>query len=151
MSVKAMVLEKFGEPQRCYGHCDQPAGMKVLGDNGGVVVAIACARGYVSRVVAYGPGDNASVLKSMVGDALGPGGDLRDEDVRTATRYAWDLGVEGKASGIVFKAAYWTQNYRRTKSRDADRKGLFACGKCSALFTQPVSSSGTLCPACSDS
>jgi hypothetical protein len=149
MSVRSIILEKFGGPQKCYGHCDQPAGMKVLREDGGVVMAIACTRGYVSRVVAYGSGDNASVVKSMVGGALGPGGDVRDEDIRTATRYAWDLGMEGKASGVVFKGAYWTQNYRRTKSEDAGRKGLFVCGGCSGLFMQPVSSDGTLCPACS--
>jgi hypothetical protein len=149
MSVRSIVLEKFGGPQTCYGHCNQPADMKVLREDGGVVMAIACTKGYVSRVVAYGSGDNASVVKSLVGRALGTGGDVREEDIRTATRYAWDLGMEEKASGVVFKVAYWIQNYRRTKSEDVGRKGLFVCDRCTGLFMQPMSSGATLCPACS--
>jgi hypothetical protein len=142
------VLEKFSEPQKCYGHCDQPARLKILSEGDEVVVVIACPKGYVSRVVAYGLGDNVAAVRSTVERALGPSWDLRDEDFRVATRYAWDLGMEDSAKGVVFKAAYWTQNYGRTKSDAPDMNALFACTKCNSLFSQPVSSVGMSCPAC---
>jgi len=108
-----------------------------------------CAKGYVSKVMAYGLGDNRPVISSLIRGALGSKGDFSDEDVRTATRYAWDMGMEDKARDIVFRVAYWTQNYRRTKSNAANRDGLFACIQCDTLFVQPVSSLKTTCPTCS--
>ena len=149
MDIRPVVMERFAEPQKCHGHCDQPARMRVLKEDGEVLVATACPKGYVSRVAAYGRGDAANAVRSAVQRALGPGGDLRDEDIRTATRYAWDLGMEGSASGAVFKAAYWTQNYRRTKSEATNREATFACERCGSLFMQRLSSEGTLCASCS--
>ncbi len=149
MSVRSIIAERFAEPSKCHGHCDQPAGLRFLSDGAETVTVTACSKGYVSRVAVYGLGDNAGTLKSLVRSALGPSGDLRDEDVRTATRYAWDLGFQGRTEPVVFRVAYWTQNYRRTKSDDPNRKAVFSCGNCSSLFLQPISSTGVLCPACS--
>jgi len=148
-SLKPIILERFGGARKCSGHCDGPADFRVLSENGELVAATVCAKGYVSRVMAYGLGDTRSALSSLINGALGPEGDFSDEDVRTATRYAWDMGVEDRARDIMFRVAYWTQNYRRTKSEVPDRKALFACTQCNALFIQPVYSPKTVCSACS--
>jgi len=148
MKTDSIIEERFFEPQKC-GHCGALANPRFLRRGNEPVVALACPPGYVSRVIAYSQGDNRSTVRSLVGEALGSGGDLSDEDVRTATRYAWDLGIEDKAEGAVFGAAYWTQNYRRTKSDVPDRNAVFVCGRCGSLFAQPISSSATLCASCS--
>jgi len=147
--LKPIVLERFGGERKCNGHCDQQASLRVMQEDGELVTAIVCARGYVSRVMVYGLRDNGSAMSSLIGSALGPEGDFKDEDVRTATRYAWDMGMEDNARDIVFKVAYWAQNYRRTKTSATDRNGLFACSQCNAFFIQPVSSLITVCSACS--
>ncbi len=150
MSIRSLVLERFSQPQKCHGHCEGPATPHVVRDDGTVtVVATACDKGYVSRVVAYGPKDSSSLLRSLVSKATASGSEVKEEDIRAATRYAWDLGMEGSAKGAVFKASYWTQNYRRTESNDPDRGALFACTTCGSLFMQPLSSGSSLCPACS--
>ena len=148
METDTIIEERFFEPQKC-GHCGAQANPKFLRKGNEPVVTVACPPGYVSRVIAYGPGDNRATVKFLVGGALGSGGDLADEDIRTATRYAWDLGIENRAKGKVFGAAYWNQNYRRTKSDAPNRNAVFSCAKCASLFVQRVSSSGTLCATCS--
>ena len=52
---------------------------------------------------------------------------MREEDVRIASRYPWDLGITTGDGAKSMMVAYWTQNYRRTKSEDADRDALFLC------------------------
>lgn len=150
MTLKPVILGRFGGERKCYGHCDQPASLRILQENGELVMATVCAKGYVSRVMVYGPGDNRTVMKSLIGSALGPKGDFSDEDVRTATRYYWDMGMEkGGDNDILFRVAYWTQNYRRTKNSATDRDGLFTCTQCNTLFVQPISSLKTVCTSCS--
>ena len=148
VETDAIVEERFFEPQKC-GHCGAQANPRFIRRGNEPVVAVACPSGYISKVIAYGTGDNTTTVKSLVGGALGSGGDLSDEDIRSATRYAWDLGMEDKAKGKVFGAAYWNQNYRRTKSDAPNRNALFSCARCGSLFVQPVSSSGVLCAVCS--
>jgi len=145
MSIKSLVLAKFNEPQKCRGHCDRQASARVLREDVSLVVAIACPGGYVTRLMAYGSRDNASALRSLVEQALGQ--DMGDEDIRTATRYAWDMGMQG-GKDVVFKVAYWNQNYGRTKSDDPNRRAVFACASCGSLFLQPLPSLVTKCPAC---
>ncbi len=148
LDLKPIVLRSFGGQRKCYGHCDQPATLRVIAENRVLVTATVCHRGYVSRLVAYGLSDNRRVVSSLVKSALGPKGDFNYEDVRTATRYTWDMGIENRAREIVFRVAYWTQNYRRTKSGAADRNALFTCARCNALFLQPVASLEAVCSAC---
>ncbi len=149
MSTKLIVLEKLSEPQRCHGHCDQSASLRILKEGDTLLAATTCPKGYVSRVMAYGMADNVAALTSLIRGAMGQGGDMREEDVRTATRYAWDLAMEGEAEGPVLRTAYWTQNYRRTKSDAPDRSAIFVCARCNALFLQPVASDRDLCSSCS--
>lgn len=145
MDIMALVVSKFGEPQKCYGHCDKPATLKVLKSDGYLIACQACPAGYVSRVTAYGSGRTLPYLKAYLVDVLGEGADLKDVDLRTATRHPWDLGVPG----AELTASYWTQNYRRTKSDDPNRIGLFVCARCGSPFSQAISSAGTMCSKCS--
>jgi len=139
----------FGEPQKCYGHCDQPASIRFLKEEDGMVIAaMVCHAGYVSRVMAYGRELDLGLLKSFISQSWGGGKTLGDEDLRVATRFAWDLGMEGRGEDVVVRVGYWTQNYRGSKSDDPNRLGLFSCANCSCLFPQPVNSKAVLCTAC---
>jgi len=149
MDLKQIVLERFGGPQKCHGHCNQPASLKILREGEVLVVATVCAEGYVSRLIAYGLGNTGRELGSLVKNAVGPDGDFSDEDIRTATRYTWDMGMEDNGADVMFRVAYWTQNYRRTKSDAPNRLGLFACTKCGALFPRTMVSGKALCSSCS--
>jgi len=124
------------------------AKMKTLREGETTIVGMACPSGYLSRVIAYGTEDGSQSLKRFVTEALGAEDGVKDEDVRTASRYTWDLGMEDGGEVPVFKAAYWTQNYRRTKSEAADRVAIFACANCGSVFKQPYSAKETLCADC---
>jgi len=146
MDLKDLVAQ-FGEPQKCYGHCDQMASPRVLNEDGMLIMGMVCHAGYVSRIIAYSRALDLAAFKSFVSTSLGPSMEVQDEDLRTATRFAWDLGLpEGSAEAL--KAAYWTQNYRGNKKSDPDRPGLFMCSSCGSLFVQPVSNRSVLCKNC---
>lgn len=145
MSVKALVLEKFSDPHKCYGHCDQQATVRILKEDTTVITALDCPSAYVSRIVAYGEEVQVPNFKSFVESALNGSSQVADEDIRTATRYSWDLNVAKQPAGKVLGVAYWVQNYRRSKTDDPNRLALFSCSKCHDLFVQPVSSKETLC------
>lgn len=139
----------FGEPQKCYGHCDQPASMKVLKEEEGVVIAaMVCHAGYVSRVMVYGKELNLGLLKSLVSQAWGGSRTPGDEELRVATRFPWDLGMDERGEGEVIRVGYWTQNYRTSKSEDPNRRGIFSCANCNTLFAQPVTGRAVLCHQC---
>jgi hypothetical protein len=143
------VAAQFDEPQKCYGHCDQPATLKILGEKGGMLLAtMACHAGYVSRIMAYGTQIDLPVFRSFISDSLGGSIRLTDDDLRTATRFSWDLGMSGQGADEVVKVAYWTQNYRGSKSEATDRQALFACANCGSLYIQHVSAKSVLCPNC---
>lgn len=139
------MVSRFSEPQNCYGHCDQPATLKVLESDGDVIACYACPAGYVSRVMVYGGRRTMPHLKAYLLDVLGEGADVKDADLRLATRHSWDLGVPD----AEMVASYWTQNYRRAKSDDPDRIGLFVCAKCGSPFSKPMSSARKTCSGCS--
>lgn len=141
------LVEQFGEPQKCYGHCDQLASPRVLKDDGMLIVGMVCHAGYVSRIIAYSRELDLGRFKSFVSESLGPGIRLTDDDLRTATRFSWDLGFTGDESETV-KVAYWTQNYRGSKEDNPNRPGLFMCSNCGALHVQPVTEKSVLCARC---
>lgn len=143
MEIKALVSERFSETQKCYGHCDGTTAPKTIAD-APLTACYACGAGYVSRVVSYASSPPSGALKSMVSAGLKR--EVPDEEVRTATRYAWDLGTE--VSGGKLGAAFWTQNYGRSKSSDPDRAALFCCAECNGLFLQKLTAGQTLCDAC---
>lgn len=96
--------------------------------------------------MAYGNDVYPNTLKQLVAGALGDSGNVHDEDIRVAIRHDWDFGTE--LSGGLIKAAYWTQNYRRSKTDDPNRAALFLCSKCRSLFLQSLTSHWTLCGKC---
>lgn len=75
-------------------------------------------------------------------------GKVEDSDIRTARRYAWDLGLERERDDLVLREAYWTQNYRRTKTDDPDRPALFLCSNGDSFFVQPLTSNRKHCQNC---
>lgn len=143
METRRLVESLFSQPQRCYGHCDQQAGLRLLKSDEPILACYVCPGGYVSRVMAYGKIDAAKKLRDFVGAAMG-GQPLKEEDIRRATRHSWDLAIPG----LEMKVAYWTQNYRGSKSADPDRPGLFLCSRCGSTFVKPLTEQGTLCSEC---
>jgi hypothetical protein len=146
--LKKVVEEKLSPPSKCYGHCDEESTLKLLCDKRMMIGCYTCYSGYVSRMVAYGKELDVKTFKAIVSAAIQGIGDVTDEDVRVASRYTWDLGVEGEPEGLVLKEAYWTQNYRRTKSDDPNRAALFLCTKCRSFYHQPATDKNRLCPRC---
>ncbi|MDV3278489.1 MAG: hypothetical protein LYZ69_08515 [Nitrososphaerales archaeon] len=144
MKVGEVVAAVFSEPQRCYGHCEQPATFRLLESDDVAIACYACPGGYVSKVMVYGRSPTLERLRSFLLGALGEGADVSDDDLRVATRHPWDL----KASGEDITASYWTQNYRRTKSEDPDRRALFICSRCGSLFRRSLSAAESLCQNC---
>jgi hypothetical protein len=149
MELKALVQEKFSEPQKCYGHCDQQSTLKFLDDEEVITAVYSCPGSYISKVIVYGDSVDLDHVLGYMRDLVGKEQDVREEDIRVASRYPWDLGIEDTGSQErVMGAAYWTQNYRRTKSDDPNRAAVFLCGNCRSVFSQPMSSRQTLCPEC---
>lgn len=147
--LRPLVLGLLSGSPRCFGHCDQAARLRIIReDEDGLVGVYVCPSGYVSRVVRYSTSRDVEGFTSYVRGLVGPQLDVRPEDVRVATRYNWDLGLGGDEHVEVLKEHYWVQSYRRTKSDDPNRLGLFMCSMCGSLYYQPVSSKNTLCGRC---
>ena len=145
--LRKLIEEKLDEPTTCYGHCEQQSRLRFVGD-GELTGVFVCPSGYVSRIVRYGDEIDVPKFKSFLENAVGSSLDIQSEDIRTATRYSWDFGIESDKERIL-KEAYWTQNYRRTKSGDPDRSALFLCTNCNKNFlVQPVTSKPSLCERC---
>lgn len=143
MDLRQVVESSLSEPQKCYGHCDQQANMRFLSSGEPLVACYACPAGYVSKIIAYGKKEADSALRAYVTKALG-GRPLKEEEIRTATRYPWDLGLQG----AEMKVAYWTQNYRASKSEDPNRQALFLCSDCGSPFLKLLTESRTKCSNC---
>ena len=146
--MKKTVEKKLNGHSKCYGHCQERTTLKLLPEKRMTIGCYSCPSGYVSRIVIYGRKLSASWFKAFISRALRGIGDVADEDIRIATRYTWDLGIKRKPQGMVLREAYWTQNYRRTRSEDPNRLALFLCAKCNAFYQQPVVNENALCPRC---
>lgn len=134
----------------CYGHCKSEARHHMIDGEGGRIACFSCSTGYVSRIVMYSKDSCAESLKSFVSKAVKGAMDIREEDIRVATRHPWEMGLEEDAApDVILREAYWTQYYRRTKSDDPARTALFRCTSCGTLFTQPLNSDHSVCAGCS--
>jgi hypothetical protein len=149
MDIRSVVSERYGQLEKCYGHCEQPATLKFLNADGDpVITGYSCHQGYLSRIVLYSDSlDLHQSLATIVG-LLGKYQDVREDDVRLASRYPWDFEITTGDYHRLMNVAYWTQNYRRTKSEDPNRDALFLCESCRAVFLHPISGRQVLCPAC---
>lgn len=146
-NLRGLVLERLGGPFQCYGHCQEPAELRFLKDEEREVGALVCPFGYVSKLIIYDlevdAGEMVSFLSGQVNGAL----QVKEADIRLATRYSLDLGLGG-ANRKVLREAYWTQNYGKSKSKDPGRATLFMCSGCEKLFVQPASAKASLCRVC---
>ena len=133
---------------KCYTHCDDPTTLKIIRRDPTLVGCYVCPGGYVSRIVAYGREIDLPWFKEFVTQASRGVSDLRDQDIRTATRYSWDLGLPEGGDQIVLREAYWTQNYRRTKREDKARPAVFLCSNCDSMFVETANAGQALCPSC---
>ena len=144
-STRRIVEAKLNAVAKCRGHCNEQSSLSLSEVEGELIGTFACPSGYVSRLMNYGEVD-VDWFRDFVSLLLRGVGELKGEDIRVATRYAWDLDERG--SGQVLKEAYWTQNYRRTESDDPNRDGLFSCTNCRSFYVQSISGKERLCPNC---
>jgi hypothetical protein len=144
--MKGVVTERLAGPFQCLGHCREEATLKFLDAKSGLLGAVVCPSGYVSRLISYGPVADPGGLRSFVSAKTGGALPVREGDIRVATRYAADLGLGGR--GRILGEAYWTQNYGKGKSQDPGRAALFLCSSCGELFVQPASAKSSLCDRC---
>lgn len=131
----------------CHGHCEMMSQIEFLGDESSLAAQVCLGR-YVSRIISYGKQVDTRRLKEFV-RSVTPGMELtEDGDIRIASRYAWDLGLPREKNDFVLREAYWTQNYRRTRSEMSDRLALFLCSNRDSFFVQRLNSNAKQCPNC---
>jgi hypothetical protein len=145
VDLEEFVREEFGEHQNCYGHCTQPATLRILDRDEMLIVGVVCHAGYASKIIAYGDKLDESRFKAFLTRALGTSPAVADDEIRTATRFPWEASSDGVNS---MKVAYWTQNYRASKSDDPNRVGLFICQNCNSPYLQPANNRNVLCAGC---
>jgi len=145
MNLDRLVKGKLNGHTRCSGHCQEQVELKILQQKGMTIGCYGCPSGYVSCLIQYGRELNLQTFKTFLSTIQS---DVTDEDIRIATRYTWDLAIEGQPDGAILKEAYWRQSYRRSKSEDPHRISLFACTKCDSFYSQPITNKNTLCPQC---
>lgn len=146
MDLDALVREKLNGHVKCAGHCQEASELKLIRQASMSLGCYACPSGYVSSIVQYGMEIDVEALKAFLSPLLQ--GNITNEDIRLATRYSWDLGIDDVPEGAVLREAYWKQNYRRTKSDNSHRVALFLCPKCGSFYTQPLSDPTRNCPKC---
>jgi len=143
--TRFIVEAKLNAVTKCRGHCNEQSSLSLSEVEGRLVGTYACPSGYVSRLMNYGEVD-VVWFREFVSLLLRGVGEVKEEDIRVATRYAWDL--EERGSGQVLKEAYWTQNYRRTENDDPNRDALFSCTNCRSFYVQRMAGKERLCQDC---
>jgi hypothetical protein len=143
--TRRIVEEKLNAVAKCRGHCNEQTSLSLSDVKGELIGTYACPSGYVSRLMNYGEVDVAW-FREFVSLLLRGVEEVKDEDIRVATRYAWDLDEMG--TGEVLKEAYWTQNYRRNQTDDPNRAALFSCTNCRSFYVQSASGKERLCLDC---
>jgi hypothetical protein len=145
MDIDNFVTETFSAPSNCYGHCKEQTNPVFRKKDGSILCFQACPGRYVSRVIFYNadPEDLISYLKDAA-----KGIEIKERDVRVATRYGWDLGLKG-TSGKVMRVSYWTQNYGASKVSNENRRALFLCSRCESPFVKEFNSIASTCERCS--
>jgi hypothetical protein len=141
--AKSAVKELFAITPSCYGHCKELTVFELKDDS---MIVQVCPDRYVSRIIAYGSQVD-QFMNVLRGLAPGFGG-VESSDIRVASRYAWDLGLNRENDDLIVRLAYWTQSYRRTKNEGADRAALFLCSNKDSFFMQSVDSRNRFCRNC---
>lgn len=144
--AKSAVKELFAVTPNCYGHCKELSGFEFVKDDSMVVQV--CPDRYVSRIIAFGNQVDPEQFKRIL-RGLTPGmEEVESTDIRVASRYAWDLGLDRRKDDLIVRLAYWTQSYRRTKNDSPDRVMLFLCSNKDSFFMQRLDSRYRLCQNC---
>ncbi len=146
--LQKIVVERLTGHSKCYGHCEEQTELKFLAEKQMLVGCYVCSSGYVSRIVTYGREIEIEQFKDLLSEAVHGMEDVSKEDIRVASRYTWDLEVEGETDGLVLKEAYWTQNYGKRKRSDPSRLALFLCAKCGSFYQQPLTGTNGMCTRC---
>jgi hypothetical protein len=142
--VRSVVHRLLNAPTQCR-HCNGTADLEFIGD--GLTGVHVCPGRYVTRIIAYGNHIDLEGFQKFVQDSQNSG-EVKSADIRTASRYAWDLGLDRETNDLVLTEAYWTQSYRRTKDDSPNREALFLCSNGDSFFVQPLTSTETLCAGC---
>ena len=130
------------------GHCEEQPTLRFLNATESLIIGgYACHGAYLSRVVVYAQSVGVKEARDMVQSLLGSEANVAEEDIRVKSVYPWDIDLEGDGQKML-TAAYWTQNYRRSKTEDLNRTGLFLCGKCRSVFPQIITERQILCSDC---
>jgi thiol-disulfide isomerase/thioredoxin len=144
----------------CRQHCGKPADFRVLlTEQNGIVGIYNCPSGFVSRIVYFSLSPNINWFYAFLSGQLGKKM-VEKRDLRTATRYGWELDEDGareladltsKLQTHVIREVYWVHHPRN----DAEKsRGVFLCSDpehgrgCGRLFVQEVTSKNMLCPKC---
>ena len=144
--IRGLVTNLLNVETKCHGHCGETARLEFTGD--GTVTCYVCPGRYVSRIIAYGKELDPKRFREYLRNINSGMGEVEEGDIRVASRYAWDLGLDRKTDELVLREAYWTQSYRRTKSEDPERLALFLCSNGDSFFVQPLNSKERLCKNC---
>jgi len=145
--LEMTIEERLSASATC-PHCQDQSRLKLSQQAEMTIGCYTCQSGYVSRIVNYGTElDIAKFQKFLSASASGIA-EVTEMDVRVATRYTWDMGIENRPSSIVLREAYWTQNYGRSKNNAPNRKALFLCTNCESFYSQPFQSMNGLCSQC---
>jgi len=149
VELRSLVAERYGQLDKCYGHCEQPTTLKFLNADGEpVVAAYSCHQAYLSRIILYSHSLDLAGSVATIAGLIGKDQEVKEEDVRIASRYPWDIGLTAGDGQKMMMVAYWTQNYRRTKNEDPNRAALFLCEKCRTIFPHSLTEKQVLCPGC---
>ena len=143
--VRSAAHSLLKTPAHCR-HCDGTADLEYIGD--GLVGVHVCPGRYVTRIIAYGSRPDPEGFLKFVQDSVQGSAKVEGADIRIASRYAWDLGIDKETNDLVLTEAYWTQNYRRTKDENPNREAVFLCSNRDSFFVQPLASGETLCASC---
>jgi len=144
--AKSAAKELFAVTPACYGHCKGLSAFEFVKDDSMIVQV--CPDRYVSRIITYGSQVDQDQFKRTL-HGLAPGMEaVESVDIRVASRYAWDLGLDRRNDDLIVRLAYWTQSYRRTKNDIPDRVALFLCSNKDSFFMQPVNSTDRFCQNC---
>jgi hypothetical protein len=144
----------------CRRHCEEPAEYKaILSEQNWVVGVYSCPDGFVSRVVYYSLEPDLDWFYTFLSGQLGKKM-VKKRDLRTATRYGWELDEHAAADLAdltselrtpMIREVYWVHH----PATDAEKStGVFLCsdrahGKgCGRLFIQDITSKNRLCPEC---
>jgi hypothetical protein len=146
--AKSAVKELFAVTPSCYGHCKELSGFEFRDDS---MIVQVCPDRYVSRIIACGSQVDLDHFKKVLRGLAPELEGVESSDLRVASRYAWDLGLNRRNDDLIVRLAFWTQSYRRTKNESADRPALFLCSNKDSFFMQPLNSRNRFCRNCRDS